>query len=406
MNPDRSFESYREIAERFPGIEEQDPSAITKFAFHSSAHISPESPVELDTEEPPQEWHDSVYKVLRALRFWKEGGAETEGRVEVVQRIKEQAIQDTSLSALRDGLETANSSEGYKLVSDFVEAGGYKIRTMVAPSPLYPEGRVIRTSLKDCGDSEESKESFNMPTYSNLTDGKGNTLPPDISEYIQTGHRDKQESERISLAIEHLEPISPKEFGEMRLVYGAKAAGLICFEKRVNILNKKLGKDSSAHLLEIPPFIPVTKDLYEAWLGKNPGYEDRIEEIRLSALGFEDDIYGDSAGMVAIRSSAVKSEDGDQYTGAGVYRSVAVDPKDQEAFRRAVEEVYASARDKLALSYQESIGVSDELMGLVIQRYQETMIGSGHDNLFYGQANSTGTNPNLVEIHIPEGSLL
>lgn len=406
MKPDGSFESYAEIAGRFPGIEEEDPSAITKFAFHVSAHIAPESPIELDTEEPCQGWHHSVGSVLRELRFWKEGGTETEGRIEVVQRIKEQVILDKGLNMLRDGLESADSSEGYRLVNDFVEAGGYQIRMTAAPSPLFPEGRVIRTSLKARGDSEEGEESFNMPAGSDLTDGKGNTLPPDIAEYIETGHRDKQEAERISLAIERLEPVSSKEFEEIRSTYGAKAAGLICFEKRVNILNKNLGKDSSAHLLEIPSFIPVSKNLYEAWLSESPDYEDKLEEIRLRVLGFEDDIHGDSAGLVAVRSSAVKSEDGDKHTGAGVYKSVAVDPKDQQAFRRAVEEVYASARNKLALSYQESIGVTDELMGLVIQRYQETIMDSGHDNLFYGQANSTGTNPNLVEIHIPEGSLL
>lgn len=403
----KPVESYGELAQRFPGIDESEPQALGRFAFHAAKHMPSEAFEYRENGEKAQDWHEEVGGVLDRVRYWIDGrGDQHRSRLEMAQRIAQRALKEQEMQHLRDALASASASEGYKLAKDFIEAGGYQIETEMAPSPLFPEGRTSRADIELYEDPDTGYTSFQVPYKANIVNSDGDRLDTDIAEYVEKGHRDIQSGEKITATLEALEPIDKAEFEELRAKYGAKAAGLMCFDKRVRHLRLQLKYTNNTIDVTIPPFTAVASDMYEAWLNGSPDYADSLEQARLEAVGFEKDLHGNSADMVAIRSSAIKSEDGDEHTGAGVYRSVAVDPRDPAAFRLAVEEVYASTRSEAALSYQASIGVTDELMGLVIQRYQETSAtGLGRDKSFYGHANSTGANLNIVEVNTNEGDL-
>lgn len=403
----KPVESYRELSERFPGIEESDPNALGRFAFHAAHHYPPEEFEDGLTGEAHQSWHGGVEDVLREVRAWREGWGENAdcSRLELAQRVRDEARQEYDTRQLRLNLEASNADEGYALVSDFLEKGGYKVQTFMAPSPLFPDGRFIRSDIQSTEDPDTGDLSFGVPFRASIVSGEGRSLDTDIEEYVQHGHSNQKAHERIAETLHKIDPINMDKLQELRVQYGAKAADLLCFQEKVEHLAQQLKGNSLAIDITIPPFKAVATDVYEAWLNGSPDFEDMIENVRLEVANFEQNIHDNSAGAVAVRSSAVKSEDSDEHTGAGVYKSVAVDPTDPEAFRKAVEEVYASARSESALTYQAGIGVENELMGLVIQSYQESASDS-HRDTCYGHANSSGANPNIVDINTEAGQLL
>jgi len=94
---------------------------------------------------------------------------------------------------------------------------------------------------------------------------------------------------------------------------------------------------------------------------------------------------------IMIRSSAVYSEDGETMTGAGIYDSVSLEENATfEDFMKAVYQVYKSCDNDGALAYREENGVTDEVMGLVVQeKVQYPELGyvnstrPGTDDLIY-----------------------
>jgi hypothetical protein len=171
-------------------------------------------------------------------------------------------------------------------------------------------------------------------------------------------------------------------------------------------MNASLGnEDASVYYVEqidVPPFIPISVNMYKAWAAGDSGvFYAMMHDAQEAAVKISEKSIG---GLVAVRSSAVYSEDGESHTGAGIYESVTVDPSDSEAFVNAIIDVYKSVASPNAQAYQNAVGVTAEQMGLVIQSYVEQTYENNPPN--YGYVNTAGINPNLIEVHTTEGVLL
>ena len=400
----KPVESYGELAERFPGIDQLDPTALGRFAFHAAKHFPPEDFQTHQTGESFQEWHADIDGVLGDVRWWQLQ-QQSQSRVEMAQDITQNALRLQEVHSVYEALETSPADEAYNLVANFLEKEGCYLQTNMASSPMFPEGRTAKTTLQDARDPKTGK--INIPYGSTLVTGTTDEAHTRLYDYIKDEYPHKKAGEMIKAELEQLGTVDSEKLAELSAQYGAKAAGLLSFKEKVEQLDGELEHSGYRVSIEVPAFLPVGVDMYQSWLSGQDTYEAMLESVRSQATQLIDRHFGESAELVAVRSSAVKSEDGDMHTGAGVYKSVVVDPKDKQAFQHAVEEVYASARSEDALSYQHGIGVSDEMMGLVIQQYQEALLSGGrHDDMFYGHANSSGANPNLIDVHTNEGTLL
>jgi len=410
MPSTRPVESFGEAVERFPGIDNLEPTALGRFAFHAARHSPPDDFLKTIPGEEKAEWHDEVQDVLMRVREWRAGYSQTgtiPSRAELAQSIANEADARQQSWNVKVILKSASADEGLTFVTGLLEQGEYFIQSELASSPLFPDGRTAREPWT-AAQNPETRE-ITIPYGTKLVGGKSYEVTSQIQRYLDDVYPNKKATETIRQVVANIEPIDIDHFENLRAGYGAKAAGLLTYKEKTDQINAQLDKTSNSVELDIPPFVAVNVAMYEAWLaGDKDAFEKMLDKVNERAVGLDSgSIFSKSQGLVAIRSSAVKSEDGDEHTGAGVYKSVAVDPKDKDAFRKAVEEVYASARSESALSYQRSIGVTDEIMGLVIQQYLET-IGrdSGREENFYGHANSAGANPNMIDLHTQLGDLI
>jgi hypothetical protein len=160
--------------------------------------------------------------------------------------------------------------------------------------------------------------------------------------------------------------------------------------------------------IEIPQFTAVAIDMFDAWRNDKELFAEMVEPVRQDAIKLLRNRHGDAVNLVAVRSSAVYSEDGERSTGAGVYTSTAVNPSVADAFKAAVEKVFESVDSDSAISYRHQLGIEQEQMGLLIQAYVEAEGRPRYRDreLYWGVANSRGANPNLVDVNTNEGTLL
>ena len=187
------------------------------------------------------------------------------------------------------------------------------------------------------------------------------------------------------------------------------------FAEHLELLKNTVGEKYYQQAIDIPPFIPVDTSLYESWQHNTAMFEKQLAELNAAALKlvtnegkFDEDGYpiADMRRVVAIRSSAVRSEDGEDMTGAGVYDSVAVDPRDPIAFRQAIEKVFASTNSPRAVQYRKQHGIDGEQMGLVIQQYCDTLSDHWGDKTPIGTVDSQAFHPNLIAVETQHGGLL
>lgn len=154
---------------------------------------------------------------------------------------------------------------------------------------------------------------------------------------------------------------------EARLLeVGAKAAHL----ERLNAILCTMHEQGLLPNVEIPAFMSVPTDIYGRWKD-GEGIDAAINEIQdWIAKNGADKRY-------VVRSSAVFSEDG-EHTGAGMYESVLVSEQNNaEDLALAIERVYESLETESARAYRASIGVDNELMGLVVQELSPSNAGYG-----------------------------
>lgn len=397
-------ESFAGLVEQFPGIERLEPTALGRFAFHAAVHKPTESFQYHQTNEEYQDWHREVRDVLNEVESWRYGETQV-SRWEMAKSIIEREQRKQEVNTLKASLETLDADEGYATVLEYLLTNSCKIATDMAPGPLFPEGRTAITALENATDPDTGW--LQIPYHGKLVDGSGNELDKDLTEFINSVYPRLKYREKVAHVVESIGKIEPQEIQELRTVYGTKAANLICFNKKLNEMKQMFGDLTYFFVTEIPSFTAVPVDMYRLWKSDPSAFAAQCEQTRLLASELiKSTEYRSASDMVIIRSSAVKSEDGDEHSGAGIYKSVAVDPHDPEAFRMAVEEVYASTNSDNALAYQRSIGVEEELMGLIVQIYKEEASAGWAKETFWGHANSRGSNPNILELHTQEGMLL
>ena len=399
------LESFGEIADKFPGIVEGDPKVLGRFAFHAARHMPSEDVRYRETGERHEDWHDEVRDVVERVYDWVDHGHQDMTRAELASKISTERKKVQEMNQFLDLLQNSNSTDAMKLVTSYLKENNFRIKTSLDQSPLFPGGRTEYEEIENAIDPETGE--IDIRYGSRLVGEDGQRCPTDIEEYISGGHSQRKTEEVLAGILNTVEKVNPAELESLRQAYGSKAANLISFNEKLEKLYEKSDNERAIIKVDIPPFIPVSVEMYETWLTDRDAFLGQCEAIRLQAIEMKDKgSYRKRSpfGMCVVRSSAVKSEDGDKHSGAGVYKSIAVKPEDKEAFIHAVEEVYRSTRDDAALSYQESVGVTNELMGLVVQQYQES-VDRSYD-AYFGHANSRGVNENLVEVHTNKGTLI
>jgi hypothetical protein len=159
-----------------------------------------------------------------------------------------------------------------------------------------------------------------------------------------------------------------KRFEKLRREFGAKGANLMLLVEALDTLKSlNIDTDFLGPLPEVPEFSLAPTSLYLKWKNGELTDDDLHPYFEFTKNLLKPNGEKDSC---IVRSSAVYSEDGEELTGAGKYRSVVVDGNwDFAAFKKAVEEVYESVESTEAIDYRKSNGIEIEEMGLVVQRY-------------------------------------
>lgn len=399
-------ESFEDAAQRFPGIDQLDPRAIGKFVFFSAGNFPEDfykAELEDEWDHPPRdEWQSEVARLLINVRQWREHAGETT-RFELAKKAEEGVVLAKETAELLENLATADPDTGLDSVVSYLDRWGFEFDIDLAPSPMFPEGRRIKRPATTYINREKKQTWLphnSQITRSGATRDDTHYLNDEIQEYLEKGHSISRVRTRINDALGKMETVDSEEQRKLREKYGAKAANLLAFQEVLNKLYEITGEDGITRI-EIPPFVPVDIDMFKAWLGEDSSYEEVLEKARQAAVELTNNSTG---GLVAVRSSAVYTEDGENHTGAGVYESVVVDPSDPKAFAEGVQAVYQSVTSPDALAYQESCGVEAERMGLLLQAYEEK--AREHNPQTYGFINSRGANPKLIEAHTSEGILL
>jgi len=394
------IESFGDLVERFPGINELDPVALGRFAFHAAVHKPNEDMLYPNPSEERHSWQDRVCDIIYEIKEWREYDRGQTSRLEVANRIAHKIVIENETTEFIETIADKDSRASLEILGDFFKRNGVYIKAYRPASPMFPEGRTVNKPMELTSDF---LCQASMSRGEVLVDRHGNEIDTDIVDFLEYTYPRKRASEIIGESLEGLE-IDRDKLERLRLIYGAKGANLLCFEEKVAELNETTGDSLPVINIEVPDFLAVSVDMYKAWLEDPKLFEKMCEQARQGALDLlVRKEYEDIIDLVAVRSSAVKSEDGDEHSGAGVYTSLCVDPRDQEAFRSAVVSVYESTNSHSARTYQKDIGVDNEVMGLVIQRYQE---GKYIDrDTYFGHINSQGINPNIIEIHTNEGIL-
>lgn len=150
-----------------------------------------------------------------------------------------------------------------------------------------------------------------------------------------------------------------ENFEKEKEVYGAKGAFLGVIDK--------LKEDDYFRDMLVADFLRIPTDIFTKW--KNG------ESILNDLLPFYDEfIKTHKDQKVIVRSSAVYSEDNENSTGAGIYKSIVLSPNASRMdFVKAVLEIYKSVDSEMAVKYREEKSISqEEKMGIVIQKHVDS----------------------------------
>lgn len=183
-----------------------------------------------------------------------------------------------------------------------------------------------------------------------------------------------------------LPTVDKEKFYTLRKKFGAKAANLVLLEEFMPAINDFLEKSGIfRNKIKIPPFVPVSVELYQKWVNQEDIEADLLElfaqtsHLKIDGHG----MYQDEKDAYIVRSSAVQSEDGEELSGAGIYNSVPVSQEDTnklDKFKQAVITVFESTNSPQAIAYRREHGIEGEEMGLVIQAFRPDKYSSSYEN--------------------------
>ncbi len=388
MSNERNRLTFEQLQEQYPGLEERDPASLGRFATFLVDWLTTQE----DEQLPITTTHDwyfsyasTVFNNVAALV--RDGNHDAEAIAEMVLR---DAAHDSEEGALIETIDTVSVAEAHALVLDFFDRYGYTFQWRLGASPLFPEGRNVTMSVQKAYDTGRIRPYKNDGA---IVDMRGDYVSSSLTSILlEEVVKESDDELEVWEVVESLGVVDRELLERLRTQYGAKAATLIAFASKLQELKEKIA-DSFYYSPQIPAFVPVAADIYTKWERRDPEFDGVVENLRIQALQLVEQDQ-----LIVVRSSAVKSEDNETSTGAGVYASVAVDPHDVSAFRQAIETVYGSARSDTALAYQKAHGVSDEKMGLILQAYHELPQSNNRD-MVYGHAASYGAHLELIDVH-------
>jgi hypothetical protein len=407
----KPVESFEEAAQRFPGIEQRNAKAIGRFVFFAAKNFSDEfyesaraSRYDFSPDrEAGDTWQQAVLELLDTVDKWRQTSEAKVSRYDLAKREDEVVQHKEEQQDLLERIKVLSHNDALIAIELFLHKWQFGVEIKLSKSAMIPEGRTIVKPIDEYLDSENNKCDLPYKSDIRRQSKHGDYFDyadEELVEYLSRIYVSKQAKERVYQQLEAVEGIDAVELSELRSKFGAKVANLMVFDEALKRLYQNNNEDIVK--LEIPEYFGVDVKMYELWLHNKVAFDVALEEVRIKAALLAFSAVG---GLVAIRSSAVYSEDGENLTGAGVYHSVVADPYDKEAFASAVEAVYASTEAPYAQAYRESAGIADERMGLLVQEYVEQN-SSDWGESDYGYVNSRGANTNVTEVHTTKGTLL
>lgn len=408
MSELKPIASVDEASVRWPGVVEGNQQALRRFLFHAAGHFPNELHQELDdkrSERTPAE--STLYNALRSLRYASEGS-----RLERATHIARHTAFNVDTERVVGNFDPTSPDSALETARSFFDRWPASMRFQFVRSPLYPEGRRVYAPI----DYRAEQVSIPYKVERVIRLGSDDIEAPEaLTKFIESGYRAAKARSQITQSVLEAPRADMDILEGLRQLYGAKAANLMLFAEHLELLKNTVGEKYYQQAIDIPPFIPVDTSLYESWQHNTAMFEKQLAELNAAALKlvtnegkFDEDGYpiADMRRVVAIRSSAVRSEDGEDMTGAGVYDSVAVDPRDPIAFRQAIEKVFASTNSPRAVQYRKQHGIDGEQMGLVIQQYCDTLSDHWGDKTPIGTVDSQAFHPNLIAVETQHGGLL
>lgn len=408
MSELKPIASVDEASARWPGVAEGNQQALRRFLFHAAGHFPDELHQELDDKWPertPEE--KTLYDALRSLRYASKGS-----RLERATDIARRTAFNIDVENTAENFDTSPPGSALETARSFFDRWPASMRLRFVRSPLYPEGRTVYAPI----DYRDEQVSIPYEAERVIRFGSDDTEAPEaLTKFIESGYRAVVARHQITQRALEAPRGDMDRLEGLRQSYGAKAANLMVFAEHLELLRNTAGEKYYQQEIDIPPFIPVDTSLYELWQHNTAMFEEQLAELNAAALKlvtneskFDEDGYpiAEIPRVVAIRSSAVRSEDGEDMTGAGVYDSVAADPRDPVAFRQAIEKVFASTNSPRAVQYRKQHGIDGEQMGLVIQQYCDSLSDHWEDKTPIGTVDSQASHPNLMVVETQHGGLL
>lgn len=404
MSETTPIKSVADISSRWPGIAEHDVEQAADFIeFHLSEGGEEIDGVLEDVEGPEA---DLLFSLTRSAS-WHLSHDPERTHEDVLQAAAE-AIFTHEERRVVEALQSGDEKLGERSVHELFGKWPVELAIRYSPSPLFPDGRQVYVPL-DISDGKRpdvpQRTEYVVDCY-----GQKVGVKKEISEYVNR-YRDSEPTEEdirnIQILAENSLNFDPHEYQRLRGMYGTKAATLFVLDKAIAAFKSETEGISDTASFEVPPFTAAPVDLHKMYKDGDERYGGVLEEIRQQAIGvtsdrFDPELYRP---LVVVRSSAVRSEDGDKVSGAGVYASVSADPRDPESFRQAVEAVFDSMETEEAKAYRKANGIDEEQMGLLIQRYIEDT-KDYKDTCVYGYVQSSDPFGRFVSLSSETGELL
>lgn len=407
MSELKPIASVNEASERWPGVLTGDQQALRRFLFHAAGHFPDELYRELDdawrSDRSPEE--NALHGALGSLGYDSEGS-----RLERATDIARLTAYRLDVDNVVENFDKTSPDAALETARSFFDRWPASMKFNFGPSPLYPEGRTAYLPIDYRADRVDVPYKAKRVVRFAKEDEEA---PETLTGFIESGHQTLTARNQITRSALEAPQVDADRLADLHGSYGAKAANLMVFAEHVDQLKTATG-EKYAQQMDIPPFIPVSVDLYELWQNDKTGFEAQLAGLNAAALKLvtnENSVDEDGNPVteipyvVAIRSSAVFSEDGADATGAGIYDSVAADPRDPSAFRDAIERVFASTNSPSAIRYRQQHRIDGEQMGLVIQRYCDVLRDRWGDKTPIGTANSQAAHPGLMTVETQYGGL-
>ncbi len=401
------FESIADIAGSWPGLVDHDIEQVADFIeFHLSIGDSDESAIDsiIDGTEGPEA---EFLGTLARSASWHLHHRSDVTREDILQEATSAVFSHEQATAI-EALQSGDEDHGEAAFEALISKWPVELEISYSPSPLFPEGRQECIPLSISG-----KQKPDVPQRTKYVvdcRGQKQQIHREITERINNPPQKDEDEARIpevrALA-ESVLDFDEEYFDQLRHIYGTKAAGLFMFANTMDKFRAAAEERYDVADVTIPKFTAAPVDLHRLYQEADDRYGAYLEEIRQQAIDVASEKYDPELfrPLVAVRSSAVFSEDGDNASGAGIYASVAADPRDPGAFRNAVETVFSSMETKEARDYLAEKGIDSEHMGLLIQRYIEDT-REYKDSCVYGYVQSSDPYGRFITLSSETGELL